>query len=485
MESKVLNIEIWNVMNNTMDRALNYDVVVIGGGNAALVSAISIADNGAKVLIIEKAPKAYRGGNGRFTRNMRVVHDRHPLLADVYTEEEFVQDVLRVTNGRANLELTKLVARKCRENPEWMRKHGVKFQRPFRGTLHQAKYNIFFIGGGQVLINTYYNYLEKMKNVEIMYETAAKDLVIDGDFCEAVKVDVGGREVVIEGKAFVIASGSFEANLNWLRRYWGDAVDNFIVRGTRYNTGEMLEVLYKNGAIPAGEPKGAHMAAVDARAPKYEGGVLSRIETVPFSIVVNKRCERFYDEGEDIWTKRYAIWGSLIAEQPDQIAFSIFDSKIYNNVEFLPSPWGPYIAPTIEELAKRIGLEPSKLVKTVKEFNAHVVEGKFDPSKLDDCHTEGLEPPKSHWAIKIDSPPFYAYPIRPGYTFCYRGVAVDDKGRVLRKGNVPFKNVFACGETMFGNILAYIRGYLAGVGMCIGTTFGRIVGEEASKVAGY
>lgn len=461
-----------------------YDVVVVGGGNAALCAAITAADIGSKVLLIEKSPREYRGGNSRFIRNMRIAHDRHPLLADVYTEEEFLDDVLRVTGGKTNLELTKLVIRKSYEHPEWMQKHGVKFQKPFRGTLHQAKYNIFFVGGGQVLIRTYYNYLERKKrrNVDILYNATAKDLKIDGDYCEEVIVDMGGRKVGIRGKAFVIASGSFDANIEWHKRHWGAVAGSFIIRGCRYNMGEMLEILYKNGAVPAGDPKGAHMTAVDARAPKYEGGVLSRIETVPYSIVVNKEGERFYDEGEDLWTKRYAIWGKLVAEQPDQVAFSIFDSKIYNNVEFLPSPWGPYVADTLEELAKLIKIDPDKLVATVKEFNSHVVEGTFDPTRLDDCHTEGLDPPKSHWALKIDKPPFYAYPIRPGYTFCYRGVAIDTKTRVLIKGG-KFKNILACGEAVIGNILGSERGYLAGFGSCVGTTTGRIAGEEASKIA--
>jgi tricarballylate dehydrogenase len=193
--------------------------------------------------------------------------------------------------------------------------------------------------------------------------------------------------------------------------------------------------------------------------------------------MVNRHGKRFYDEGEDLWPKRYAIWGKLIAEQPDQIAYSIFDRKSLG--KFLPTWSRAFSAETMSALSEKIGLSGTVLEETVKTYNQHVVDGEYDTSRLDDCRTEGLDPPKTHWAVKISQPPFFAYPLRPGITFTYLGVAVDRTARVIMTDGSPFPNLYASGELMAGNILS--KGYLAGFGLTIGTTFGRIAGEEAAR----
>ncbi len=243
--------------------------------------------------------------------------------------------------------------------------------------------------------------------------------------------------------------------------------------------GRPLRVLLDRGARPVGDPRQCHAVAIDARAPKYDGGIVTRLDCVSFGIVVNKHARRFYDEGEDFWPKRYAIWGRLVAQQPDQIAYSIIDSKSID--QFMPSVFPAIEAHTIGELATKLELDPSALEAVVTAFNKSVQPGTFDPSILDDCTTEGLEPPKSHWARPLDTPPFYGYPLRPGITFTYLGITINEKAQVVMQDDRTAPNIFAAGEIMAGNILG--QGYLAGFGLTIGTVFGRIAGKEAARFA--
>ncbi|HLQ23566.1 MAG TPA: FAD-dependent tricarballylate dehydrogenase TcuA, partial [Gemmatimonadales bacterium] len=254
---------------------------------------------------------------------------------------------------------------------------------------------------------------------------------------------------------------------------------NFVIRGTKYNQGLMLEQLLEHGGKPVGNPREFHAVAVDARAPKFDGGIVTRLDSVPFGIVVNREARRFYDEGEDFWPKRYAIWGGLIARQPDQIAYSIGDAQAMGR--FMPSVFPAVRAGSLRELAATLGLDAAALMATVDAFNRSVRPGSFDASRLDDCRTEGLTPPKSHWALPLDRPPFWAYPLRPGITFTYLGVTVNEGARVIMQDERRSPNIFAAGEVMAGNILG--RGYLAGFGLTIGTVFGRIAGREAARGA--
>ena len=298
----------------------------------------------------------------------------------------------------------------------------------------------------------------------------------DGKFHSAVFVTDGVSRRV-RSKSVVVASGGFQANLEWLKTYWGDAADNFIVRGTPYDKGEILRMLLDNGVKPVGDQRQCHAVAIDARAPKYDGGIVTRLDCISFGIVVNRHARRFYDEGEDFWPKRYAIWGRLVAKQPEQIAYSIIDSKSIDL--FMPSVFPPLEAHSIREMAAKLDLDPSGLEDTVAEFNRSIRPGKFDSTVLDDCRTKGLTPEKNHWARPLDTPPFYGYPLRPGITFTYLGVAVNEQARVVMENNNPSPNIFAAGEIMAGNILG--KGYMAGLGLTIGTVFGRIAGKEAAR----
>ncbi len=453
------------------------DVLVIGGGNAALCAAITSRRAGARVLLLESASLAERGGNSRHTRNIRYAHERATThLTGPYGEDEFWSDLESVTGGETDEALARLAIRESRDLGGWMAENGVQWQAPLRGTLHLSRTNAFFLGGGKALINAYYDTAQKL-GVEIEYGAEVCDLdVRDGRFLAARVADPAGvRE--IRAHAVVTAAGGFEANLSWLREYWGDAAANFAVRGTPHNKGRVLRALLDQGARPVGNPREFHAVAVDARGPAFDGGIVTRLDSIPFGIVVNKQAKRFHDEGEDLWPKRYAIWGGLIARQPDQIAYSIVDAKQADR--FMPSLFPPIRADSLCELAHALELPAAALEQTVREFNRCVRAGAFDPSLLDGCRTEGLDPPKSHWAVALEVPPFFAYPLRPGITFTYLGVAVTERAQVVMRDGCPARNIFAAGEIMAGNILG--RGYLAGFGMTIGTTFGRIAGREAAR----
>jgi tricarballylate dehydrogenase len=447
------------------------DIIVVGGGNAALCAALTAREAGASVTVLECAPPEYRGGNSRHTRNMRCMHDAPTdVLTEAYREDEYFADLLRVTGGETTEALARLVIRESPHANAWMKSYGVRFQPSLGGTLHLGRTNAFFLGGGKALMNTYYA-AAKARGIRVFYNAEVTQLDLCGGKFESGEVLLDGQPAEFRAKALVVASGGFESNLEWLEEAWGPAARNFIVRGTPYNRGRVLKLLLKQGAEQIGDPTQCHAVAIDGRAPKFDGGIVTRLDCVPLGIVVNAQAERFYDEGEDLWPKRYAIWGRLVAQQMNQIAYSIIDSKVLGR--FMPSVFPAIAATSIAELAAKLGLAADELEATVREFNQAVRPGTFDHQVLDDCRTDGLTPPKSHWAQRVDTAPFYGYPLRPGITFTYLGVRVNERAEVQ-----GFRNVFAAGEIMAGNVVG--KGYLAGLGMTIGSVFGRIAGREAA-----
>ncbi len=457
------------------------DVLVIGGGNAALCAALMAREAGASVLLLEAAPRAWRGGNSQHTRNLRCMHDApQDVLIDAYPEEEYWQDLLKVTGGITNEELARLTIRASSTCRDWMRSPGVHFQPPLSGALHVARTNAFFMGGGKALVNAYYRSAEKL-GVQVRYETPVNSVEMDGERFVAVHTAAGER---IAARSCVLAAGGFESNLDWLRQAWGQnergewPADNFLIRGTRFNMGVLLKHMIAAGADTIGDPTQAHMVAIDARAPLFDGGICTRIDCVSLGVVVNREGVRFYDEGEDFWPKRYAIWGRLVAQQSGQVGYSIIDQKAIGR--FMPPVFPGTKADTLDELARKLGLPEAAFVKTVQDYNAACQSGTFDHTALDDCTTAGLTPAKTHWARPIDHAPFYGYALKPGITFTYLGLKVNAQAAVHFAGR-PSPNLFVAGEMMAGNVLG--KGYTAGVGMSIGTAFGRIAGTQAAIAA--
>jgi tricarballylate dehydrogenase len=454
------------------------DVLVIGGGNAALCAALTAKEAGASVMMLEAAPRAWRGGNSMHVRNLRCMHDApQDVLVDAYPEEEFWQDLLKVTGGLTNESLARRVIRDSSTCRPWMQRHGVRFQPALSGALHVSRTNAFFMGGGKALVNAYYRSAERL-GIGIRYDSPVDAIELkDGRFIAA---RIGSER--IEARACVLAAGGFESNRDWMRQAWGQneqgewPADNFLIRGTRYNMGVVLKFMLEAGADSLGDPSQSHCVAIDARAPLYDGGICTRIDCVSLGVVVNRNAERFYDEGEDFWPKRYAIWGRLVAQQPGQIAWSIIDSKAIGR--FMPPVFPGTRADSLPELARAIGVDEATFMQTLNAYNSACRVGNFDHTALDDCRTEGLAPAKTHWALPIDRAPFFAYPVRPGVTFTYLSLVTDETAAV-RFSDVPSDNLFVAGEMMSGNVLG--KGYTAGVGMSIGTSFGRIAGAQAAQ----
>jgi tricarballylate dehydrogenase len=456
------------------------DVLVIGGGNAALCAALMAREAGASVLLLEAAPPEWRGGNSMHVRNLRCMHDApQDVLLEAYPEEEFWQDLLKVTGGVTDEKLARLVIRASSNCRDWMRRHGVNFQPSLSGTLHLSRTNAFFMGGGKALLNAYYRSARAL-GVQVRYNAPVDAIEMDGDRFVAARI--GGER--IEARSCVLACGGFESNREWMREAWGQnergewPADNFLIRGTRFNQGVLLKRMMEAGADIIGDPSQSHCVAIDARAPLYDGGIVTRVDCVSLGVMLNRDARRFYDEGEDFWPKRYAIWGRLVALQPGQIGYCVIDSKPVGR--FMPPVFPGVKADTLPELAQQLGLDVATFMQTIDGFNAACRVGSFDHTVLDDCHTEGLAPAKTHWARPIDTGPFYGYALRPGITFTYLGLKTDEHAAV-HFGGKPSANLFVAGEMMAGNVLG--KGYTAGVGMSIGTAFGRLAGTSAARAA--
>ena len=482
-----------------------HDVLVVGAGNAALTAALSAAENGARVRVVEKAPEAEYGGNSRFSGALfrfayDGVDDLRPLRPDVgeeewsrvepgtYSVDAYLEELYRVTRGRADTELARTLVEESYSTMLWMKKLGVQFTwtelwsslandrlRFNPGAVLEVK------GKGVGLMATLSRAVDDA-GIEIVYETKMTGFLTDdnGNLCGIVaKTPAGRRELPC--RAIVLASGGFEANTEMRARYLGPGWDQVKVRGTRFNTGETMRMALEFGAQPYGHWQGSHATPVDADSPPV--GDLRLTDrtnrlSYPLSVMVNANGERFLDEGEDLGGLTYAKTGRAILEQPGAVAYQIFDSKTVDLIEERYSTGHPAVADTLEELADQLGLDRSKLLRTIRDFNAAVGEGSFDPIVRDGKSTEGLEPPKSNWALPIDSPPFTAYPATCGITFTYGGIRSDTQARVIDTEGLPIPGLFATGE-IAGGFFHY--NYPGGAGLMRGAVFGRIAGRGAAE----
>ncbi|KAA0589146.1 tricarballylate dehydrogenase [Azospirillum lipoferum] len=442
------------------------DVLVVGGGNAALCAAIAARRAGASVLLLEAATKALRGGNARHSRNMRVMHDAPtPWIRGRYPADDYRSDLRRVA-GAADDGLTALFVDASADIVDWLAGNGVRFHSGTDEVLPHSRKTAFFLGGGKALVNALYDTAGRL-GVIIRYDSTVRALHLrDG----APAVTVGEPNLTIRTRALVVASGGFQANPGWMRQQWGGGADGFTIRGTPHATGIPLKALLGDGAEPVGAANRCHMVAVDGRAPQFDGGIVTRLDGIVQGIVVDRVGRRFADEGAVVGSKRYTAWGELVARCPGAIAFSIFDAVI--GERFRPSIFPAIRADGVGELASVLGIASPALEATVTAFNAAITGGDA---------TAGIHPPKTQLAVPIAVPPFGAYPVRVGVTSTCLGVRIDGRARVLRRDGSAFDGVYAAGVVMAPNILG--SGYLAGSAMAIGAVFGRIAGLEAAAHA--
>jgi tricarballylate dehydrogenase len=453
------------------------DVLVVGGGSAGLCAAIAARRGGASVRLIEHSPAKLRGGNTRHARNFRLMHDEPKwYVPDSYSEDAFFRDLLRVTHGTTDEKLARILIRNSATIPEWLIDSGVRLQNPSDGAMPYSRRTAFFLGGGKAMVNALTTAAIKL-GVTIGYDSEVVALAFDGNGNCAADIRHGGNAERVAAKTLIFCAGGHQANLDWLRESFGPAADGFMIRGTPYDTGSVLRRLLDAGAKPTGDPARAHMVAVDARGPKFDGGIVTRITAIPHGIVVDRNGKRFHDEGEDARKIHFARWGARIAECPDQIAYLILDAN--GSGRALPTALAPIRADSIAELATKLDLDPAALETTIREFNAATDTTGTAP--LNERQTTGLTPPKTRAAMALAAPPFAAYPLRPGVTFTHFGVAVDDHLRIVKNDGTVAHNLFAAGMIMAANVLG--DGYLAGLGVTLAMVFGRLAGEAAARQA--
>jgi len=488
----------------------NYDVVVVGAGNAALTAALAATSLGAKVAILEKAPEHLRGGNSYFTGGLfrfayNGIEDISELLPAItseekenidvgsYKESEFYSDVMRVTEGLSDPSLLQTLTSKSFPTMLWMKDQGVPWILAYgrQAFEHEGKQRFWggliveAVGGGKGLSDRLFELVER-NEIEVFYQTSGTKLsvsqagAVDGI---TVKSESGYEE--ISCKSVVLACGGFEANSEMRTRYLGPGWELAKVRGTQYNTGDGINMALDIGAQSHGHWSGCHAVAWDLNAPAHGDRNVADLfqkHSYPFGLIVNVDGKRFVDEGADLRNYTYAKYGREILKQPQRVAFQLFDQKtkhLLRDEYFIPQ-MTMVEANTIEELAIGLDINPEELKKTIESYNESVQEGNFNPTALDGKHTKGIFPPKSNWAQKMDSPPYLGYAVTCGITFTFGGLKIDSNTQVQDNSDMPIPGLFAAGELTGG---LFYNNYPGGSGLMSGAVFGKIAGENAAKSA--
>jgi tricarballylate dehydrogenase len=488
----------------------DFDVIVVGAGNAAFCAALAAREQGASVVMLEAASEEESGGNSRFTAgSMRVVYngvdDIKTLVPDLteeeiatsdfgtYTQDQFFDDMARVTQDRANPDLVELLVTRSFDTLNWMRSKGVRFIPIYGRQAFKIEGKFKFwggltldaVGGGPGLVNML-TAAAKKHGIEILYQTRALALLSDGIRVEGVRVRQDGQIRELRGKSVVLASGGFEANPEWRTRYLGPGWDLAKVRGTRFNVGDGIRMALEIGASPCGNWSGCHAVGWERNAPEFGDlavGDQFQKHSYPFSIMVNASGKRFLDEGADFRNYTYARYGRVILEQPGQFAWQIFDQKVKHlqRDEYKIRQITKVTANSIEELAGKLeGVDAEQFVKTVAEYNAAVrADIPFNPNIKDGRKTEGLTINKNNWANAIDQPPYEGYAVTCGITFTFGGLRITTDGEVWSTDYQPIRGLYAAGELVGG--LFYFN-YPGGTGLTSGSVFGRIAGTSAGRV---
>jgi tricarballylate dehydrogenase len=482
-----------------------YDVVVVGAGNAGLTAALAAREAEARVLLLDKCPKAVRGGNtrlsgGGFRFTYTGLDDMRPMVPDLTDEEaskidvgaystaDFFEDIMQVTEYAADKKLTHILVDRSYETVRWLTEMKVKWI--LSTSTHAIKTGqkikfpsgrvISVNDGGLGLVETLFPTAEN-KGIEIIYEARADGLICDKSGRVAgVRVQTREGTVNFKGRAVVLAAGGFEANPEMRARYLGTGWDLVKVRGSRYNSGEVLNSALGFGAQPIGHWSGCHAVLVDAEAPDVECAYEHRY-SYPYGIMVDINGKRFVDEGEDFFSYTYAKYGREVLHLPWRTAYQIFDSKTRPLLRSEYNKGSHVSADSIEALAKKLpGLDWANVVKTVNEFNEAVGDAPFDASKQDGKCTHGISPVKSNWAQRLDTPPYYAFPVACGITFTFGGIGISENGEVRETSGNVISGLFAAGEITGGS---FFNNYPGGSGLMKGAVFGRLAGTSAASFA--
>ncbi|MBI2848482.1 MAG: FAD-dependent tricarballylate dehydrogenase TcuA [Chloroflexi bacterium] len=475
-------------------RKKEYDVIVVGCGNAALSAALSAAECGGSVLVLEKAPEEERGGNTRAAGgNFRFVFSGTPEIQELldeaspeelrmmevnpYTRDMYYNDLMRISSGLADPELSEVLVNRSNDTIRWLKKAGVKWGLYYEGMIREGDRlrwtpgsAIQPVGSGAGLVDMEIQAAEA-RDVEIVYDAMAVKLLTDSDSVRGVLVKKNGLEEVVATRGVVLGAGGFQASPELRAAYLGSGWDVVKVRGTKYNTGQGLKMALEVGAKTTGEWTGCHASLID---PVTGPDARSSFQ---LGIMVDRNGKRFADEGEDFALFMYVKVGrSMVGKPGGSWGAQIFDQKtvsLLGTAYHTGSP--PVTAGTIQELAENLDLEPAALTSTVNEYNAAVQEGEFQLGRKDGKKTLGIAPPKSNWALKLDTPPFVAYPVTTGITFTFGGVQVNRNAQVLDTQDNPIPGLYATGELMG----SFYFNYAGGTGLMKGSVFGRIAGAHA------
>ncbi len=487
------------------------DVVVVGAGNAALCAALAARQQGARVLVLERAPERERGGNSRYTAGaMRFtyngVDDLLKVMPDLpedeqtdvdfgtYTRDQFFADMERITQFRSNPDLTTTLIDKSLETMVWMREQGVRFSPSYSRQAFKVDGRFKFwgglsvevSGGGPGLIETLNRAVERA-GIQVEYGMRGVSLIEEEGVVKGLVARRGGKRLTVQAGSVVLACGGFEANAEWRTRYLGPGWDLAKVRGTRYNTGDGISMALDIGALPYGNWSGGHAVAWDRNAPDFGDlrvGDNFQKHSYPFGIIVNATGERFVDEGADFRNYTYAKYGHEVLHQPQQFAWQVFDSKVTHLLrdEYRIREVTKVRADTLEELAEKLDdVNAEGFLRMIRAYNESVrTDIPFNPTIKDGRRTEGITPPKSNWANPIDTPPYEAYQVTCGLTFTFGGLKIDDNAQVLDSEEQPIPGLYAAGELVGG--LFYFN-YPGGTGLMSGAVFGRMAGTSAGKTA--
>src|SRR5262252_4957284 len=490
--------------------AEEYDVIVVGGGNAALCAALSAKESAKKVLVLERAPEDESGGNSRFTAGLlRIVYNGAEDLAQLidlsreerertdfgtYTADQFLDDMARVTEYRCDPDLTEILVRESFPTVLWMKKKGLRFTAAWGRQAFKIDGRFKFwggltleaVGGGPGLVDSLTTAAKK-EGIDIWYKARATSLVADDDGVHGVNVKHGGKTVKVRGNAVVLAAGGFQANTEWRARYLGPGWELAKVRGTRFNTGDAIRMALDIGAAPVGNWSGCHAVAWERNAP--ETGDLAvgdgfQKHSYPWGVYINAEGRRFVDEGADFRNYTYAKYGRVILQQPGQFAWQIFDAKVKAQLrdEYKIRQVTKRVANSLEDLVKQLDdVNAEAALKEIKAYNAAVRQDiPFNPNVKDGRRTEGLAIPKSNWANTLDTAPFEAYAVTCGITFSFGGLRIGTAGEVISTEGDPIPGLYAAGE-LVGGIFWF--NYPGGSGLTNGAVFGKIAGASAAQHA--